>query len=257
LPQKHIIIKHIIILYVVMVNVPNEFIGPISGSRGITGRISNKSPVVINTTYLKGDKGDKGDKGETGDSATNVRWFGPPKYNCYPNISFIPLNSVTLNTASCTYASFDGATSANFAIGMRILIPTGSNSGVWVVNSNKTSLTRDTSFTVVKGQIVRAVYSAGSPQYIQTAHTDAATPIFSLQQEPLGDWTDLCSALIEESTQTHPRTIRLVNSSTPYIAEVTGEIPAALSNGAIDLNGAEICATMPPTSGAPLPAMCS
>ena len=47
-----------------MVKVGDEFIGPVSGKRDTGGAI-NKTPVVINTVYLKGDKGDKGDPAET------------------------------------------------------------------------------------------------------------------------------------------------------------------------------------------------
>jgi len=49
-----------------MVKVGDEFLGPISGKRDVGGTI-NKTPVVINTVYLKGDKGDKGDSAVTGD----------------------------------------------------------------------------------------------------------------------------------------------------------------------------------------------
>ena len=48
-----------------MVKVGDEFLGPVSGKRDVGGTIP-KTPVVINTVYLKGDKGDKGDADLTG-----------------------------------------------------------------------------------------------------------------------------------------------------------------------------------------------
>ena len=43
-----------------MVKVDDTFIGPVSGG-GRSGSVTiNKTPVVINTVYLKGDKGDPG-----------------------------------------------------------------------------------------------------------------------------------------------------------------------------------------------------
>lgn len=183
-------------------------------------------------------------------SATTT--FRAPKYACYTNIAYQPLDPIAVNVAACSFADFDGATAANFIAGRKVIFQSGPNVGLWIVNANLTSLSPDLSSAVEKGKLARPAYSAGAPQYMQTGDTSFA---FELQAQPLGDWADLQALMNADALAGRVQRYVLTRTDRPYIAEQTLDIPPELSFGSLDRAGCTIVGTMQPITGTPLPAI--
>ena len=153
-----------------MVKVGDEFLGPISGKRD-TGASINKTPVIVNTVYLKGDKGE---------SAV-----------IYPNCKYVATQViVAADLISSTGNGKIDLAGNTTATGDRALFPIAGTSaliGIYVWSGS--AWAADPAFTVIEGARVDVIRgTSGASQWRQTAASGSAVFVQDLGASSLGSF---------------------------------------------------------------------